>query len=59
MFTIWNSRAVITFIRSTNTSIVTNSRQRNCSTNFLHKRFMSQQYKQSNRGAATQNRKFS
>lgn len=57
MFTIWNSRAVITFIRSSNTSIVSGSTRRSYSTNILNKRFMSQQ--QSNRGAATQNRKFS
>lgn len=57
MFTIWNSRAVITFIRSSNTSIVSGSTRRSYSTNILNKRFMSQQ--QSNHGAATQNRKFS
>lgn len=50
VFTIWNSKVCISFIRSTNSSIVSSSRSN--SGNFVPKRFMSK-----GKGATTQNRK--
>lgn len=52
MFKIWNSRVVITFVRSSNTSVIS---QQSSGTNLVNKRFISSSPR---RGAATQSRKF-